>query len=311
MTAKAPLLIVILSSLPICFSQQIGATLPVRISSAVVDGTGINVCPSQSSIGAELNLTKAEVQKVIINTINPTLNQMSTSPGSCNGTGWTRVAFLNMTDTAELCPSTLSMISSPIRGCGRRLATVFTCESIHLTLNSKSYSRVCGQIIAYQRGTTDAFHNAIDWNQTTIDSAYMDGVSLTHGPAGSRQHIWTFVAALYKDSPSFGSQLTCACTNTRYNWPYQVPAFIGSNYFCDTGNPGPDPGFGTYFTDDPLWDGKGCGPFSTCCQFNNPPWFQTALPQTTSDDIELRLCHGEAGQYEENTIINLIEIYVK
>ena len=119
MTANAPLLIVILSSLPICFSQQFGPTLPVRIPSAVVDGTGIDVCPSQSSIDAELNLTKAEVQKAIINTINPSLNQMSTSPGSCNGTGWTRVAFLNMTDTAELCPSTLSRISSPIRGCGR------------------------------------------------------------------------------------------------------------------------------------------------------------------------------------------------
>ena len=117
MTANAPLLIVILSSLPICFSQQIGPTLPVRISSAVVDGTGINVCPSQSSIG--LNLTKAEVQKTIINTIDPTLNQMSTSPGSCNGTGWIRVAFLNMTDTAEFCPSILSMITSPVRGCGR------------------------------------------------------------------------------------------------------------------------------------------------------------------------------------------------
>ena len=66
----------------------------------------------QSSIDAEMNLTKAEVQKAIISNI------LSTSPGSCNGTRWTRVAFLNMTDTAEFCPSTLSMITSPVRGCG-------------------------------------------------------------------------------------------------------------------------------------------------------------------------------------------------
>ena len=87
---------------------------------------------------------------------------------------------------------------------------------------------MCGQIIAYQGGSTDAFHNAINWGQTTIDSAYVDGVSLTHGPAGSRQHIWTFTAALYEESPTFLPRLTCACTNTRYNWPYQVPAFIGT-----------------------------------------------------------------------------------
>ena len=85
----------------------------------------------QSSIDAEMNLTKAEVQKAIISNI------LSTSPGSCNSTGWTRVAFLNMIDTAEFCPSTLSMITSPVRGCGQRLATAFTFESIHITLNSK------------------------------------------------------------------------------------------------------------------------------------------------------------------------------
>ena len=29
-----------------------------------------------------------------------------------------------------------------------------------------------------------------------IDSYYVDGVSLTYGGAGSRQHIWTFAAGI-------------------------------------------------------------------------------------------------------------------
>ena len=86
------------------------------------------------------------------------------------------------------------------------------------------------------------------------------------------------------------AQVTCPCTNNQYSsWPFYIPEFVGKSYFCDTGNRG-DGVATTYYSNDPLWDGKGCGPFSNCCQFNSPPWFQTALPQTTSDDIELHLC---------------------
>ena len=30
-----------------------------------------------------------------------------------------------------------------------------------------------------------------------IDSQYVDGLSLTHGVPGSRQHIWTFASGLF------------------------------------------------------------------------------------------------------------------
>ena len=43
-----------------------------------------------------------------------------------------------------------------------------------------------------------------------------------------------------------------------------------------------------WYTSDPLWDGEGCGGNSTCCEFNNLPWFYKDLPQPTTDDIELR-----------------------
>ena len=60
---------------------------------------------------------------------------------------------------------------------------------------------------------------------------------------------------------------------------------------------------------DPLWDGEGCSSNSMCCQFNDPPWFQTELPQATRDGVELRLCLDTS--IDEDIIINLIEIYVK
>ena len=40
-----------------------------------------------------------------------------------------------------------------------------------------------GRIIAYHRGSPDVFAHYHYYGQTTIDSAYVDGVSLTHGPA--------------------------------------------------------------------------------------------------------------------------------
>ena len=85
----------------------------------------------------------------------------------------------------------------------------------------------------------------------------------------------------------------CPCTNTNFTWPYQIPSFIGNNYFCDTGNPGPGWSPTLFYPNDLLWDGEGCGPASTCCQLNHPPWFCTTLPQPTTDDIKLRICGGQ------------------
>ena len=140
------------------------------------------------------------------------------------------------------------------------------------------------------------------YNLGTIDTAYLSGVSLTHGPAGLRQHIWSFVGAIYEQDPNYLTYLNCPCTNTNISWPHQVPSFINNNYFCDTGNPGPGYSTATYYTDDPLWDGKGCS--STCCEFNTPPWFCKSLPQ------EIRNCDSAFSSFEDR-LITLIDVYIK
>ncbi len=116
----------------------------------------------------------------------------------------------------------------------------------------------------------------------SLEQVYIDGISLTHGAPGSRRHIWTFVAAIFESNSGGSTGFKCPCIDASFSWPHTVPSFIGNNYFCDTGDH--DEGFvyGMYYPDDPLFDGEGCGPDSTCCQFNTPPWFCTALATTTS-----------------------------
>ena len=275
--------------------------LPVHLSSTVTDQEGENACSSHVAAETQLNQTKEEMKQVLNDIVNPLLNQ-------CGSVGWTRVAYINMTDPGSVCPTNWTLYTSPVRGCGQTQTAIYTCDSAFFSVSGQSYSRVCGRIHAYQAGSTDAFLGFLFDGRESIDSAYVDGVSVTHGPAGSRQHIWTFAAALYDDDPHYCVHCSCPCTNTRYNWTYNIPSFIQNNYFCDTGNTGPGHGQGvTYFTDDPLWDGAGCGAESTCCQFNNPPWFYSTLPQATRDDVELRLCFSDDGNH---AVIYQLEIYV-
>ncbi len=208
------------------------------------------------------------------------------------------VAYLNMSDTTQRCPSSWNFTASPVRGCDR---LVSNCDSVTFPSNGQSYSRVCGRVIGYQRGTTDAF------NGGSLEGAYLDGVSITHGAAGSRQHIWSFVAALHDADPSYSSSFVCRCTNINQNWPYQVPSFIGNNYFCDTGNHGSTIPTSTFT--EPIWDGTGCSATSTCCEFNNPPWFCTTLPRPTTNDLEVRNCGGTEAPQHEDVIINLIKLH--
>ena len=289
-----------------CTCQKI----PAVLSQAVIRGKASESCPSAETLGAQRNATKQEIQDLLQNTVNPALynKYRGRPPCSCGGPGeWTRIAFLNMTDLTQQCPTNWRLITSPVRACGRS-TTRATCDSTTFMSNGHSYSRVCGRIIGYQEATTDAFDPSNSANPG-LEGAYIDGLSLTHGAAGSRQHIWSFASALYEADPNYRTTWTCPCTNSNINWPHRIPSFIGNNYFCDTGNPGPGFSYSVVYSDDPLWDGQGCGPTSTCCEFNNPPWFCTTLPRPTNDDIELRICSNQARS-NEDTLVSLIDLHI-
>ena len=213
-----------------------------------------------------------------------------------------------MSDPSQQCPSNWNL--KHVRGCGRPTSEP-GCDFVTFASTSQSYSHVCGKVIAYQHGSPNAFDSSDvamlrNISAPGLEGVYVDGISLTHGAEGSRQHIWTFAAALYEtgESPVYA----CRCSNTGKPWPYEVPEIVGDDYFCDTGNAGPQFDSNSLYM-DPLWDGEGCGPTSTCCEFNNPPWFCTTLPQPTTDDIEMRLCFDqESGN--EDVIVSLVDVYV-
>ncbi len=86
----------------------------------------------------------------------------------------------------------------------------------------------------------------------------------------------------------------------------RAPAYVGDNYFCETGFvDGAPQGFGG----DPLWDGQGCT-VSACCTFNSPPWFSVSLATPTNDNLEVRIC-GDEGTANEDVYIEIVELYVK
>jgi len=267
--------------------------LPLRVSSSVSN----DQCSSLSG-------TISQAQQRVAHT----LDELYPQP-YCKGSGWTRVAYLNMMDSSAACPSNLTIYTSPVRGCGQTSSAWDSCDSVLYPVNVQ-YSNVCGRVLAYQKGSTEAFLDSINYETHTLDTSYVDGVSLTYGPQGSRHHIWTFAAAAYEQNANYTLKINCPCTNTQLNFSHRVPEFIGNNYFCDTGNAGPDRNGSSYYTSDPLWDGQGCGHHSSCCQFNSPPWFQRELSQITSDDIEMRVCFT-LDRADEDVIIYLVELYVR
>ena len=229
----------------------------------------------------------------------------------CNSTGgWTRVAYLNMTDPSQQCPSpwTLQTRSSePRRLCGKS-SNGLGCDSVTYNTFGINYSHVCGRVTGYQYYSTDAFGAS-----QSIEGYYVDGVSLTHGSPGSRQHIWTFAAGLVENNPSRNYDNVCPCAD-RATALSLVPSFVGNDYFCESGNLNPNSvATNTLYSNDPLWDGQGCEAAS-CCELSyppgvTPPWFCKQLPQATTDDIEVRICTDQDSE-SEYTPVELIEIYI-
>ena len=225
-------------------------------------------------------------------------------PYTCGGTGgWRRVVYLDMTDPSTTCPSGWQLTGYSKRTCGRASDGSRTCDSVTFPVSGGEYSRVCGRIKAYQWGATMAFHSYHHGLVTTIDGAYVSGISMTH----SRQHIWTFAAGAAEGSPS--ETWVCPCDASR---TIRVPPFVGNDYFCESGVNGPwdSSRHYTLHSNDTLWDGENCLSSSTCCSLHNPPYFVKQLPTPTTVDIEARICQYYSLQWA-NLAVELVELYVQ
>ena len=226
-----------------------------------------------------------------------------------SGGGWTRLAYLDMTDSTENCPTGLHLYQSGgVRACGRPYSDGANCTSpLKFPTNGISYSEVCGRVTGYQfnspDGVSPAFISLSEHND--INSYYVDGVSITRG--SPRQHVWTFMGGLLESYYTVGN---CPCSNPP-GGSQQIQSFVGSDYYCESGNP-TNYWIHQLYTTDPLWDGQGCvDQEEGCCSDSDLPWFHRDYgTNTTTDYLELRVC-GDQSTYDEDTPISFYEIYVK
>ena len=84
----------------------------------------------------------------------------------CGGEkGWTRVTDIDA--AKDSCPHGWKKITSPVAAC-RAPSDNAGCYSAQFSTHQVPYSRVCGMVIGYQKGTTDGFR-AIYYGTRSID----------------------------------------------------------------------------------------------------------------------------------------------
>ena len=228
----------------------------------------------------------------------------------CGGNkgGWMRLADIN-TNRGDTCPSGWTNYKSYCTG-----GSAAGCYSANFSTNSTSYSKVCGKVLGYQKGTMDGFypsayaHGRVDdhipvTSSRSLDGVYVDGISITTG--NPRKHVWTYAVGASEDFKPY-VQLNCPCAKYSRQDP---PTYVGNHYYCESGNTG----IGEYrklFTNDPLWDGAGCGPENSCCYDAGMPWFFRQFPTAKTGDIEVRICYDEAFS-NEAVVVEQIQLYVQ
>ena len=286
-----------------CFVFFIGVLI------AKVDGRGFTIAPlaistnGSRSCAPQIETHLERVRKNISDGIQNNIITPLQYPFNCGPGQWHRVAYLNMSDPSQLCPFPWREYSaSGLRACGRQYSA--SCSSLSYSSNGLQYGKVCGRVIGYQLGSTDVFDNL----QLDIDSAYVDGVSITHG--NPRTHVWTYAAGEFDYLGSGNELWSCPCLLAGSGFiPQTPPSYVGNNYYCESGNSNVE--YPSLLTDtsDLLWDGLQCE--GQCCSNGkSPPWFSVELPNTTTDDIEVRLCDTDSIDGED-TPIKLLELYVQ
>ena len=277
-------------------------TLPLSYPAIVVPES--EGCPSEAQERQLLSRIDTETD-VLLDRILVLTQSNVTEDFPCSGANWTRVAYLDMTDRTQHCPPAWREFETPTKACGRGTSEVGSCSSVTYSVGGRRYSKVCGRIIGYQFGSTNAFNYYNALRSLTINDNYVDGVIITNG-VGQRNHIWTFAAGLDETD---NSAEVCPCTNPRNPHTISVPTFVGNNYFCEAGTTT----FQThqvFESSDPLWDGMGCGNISSCCSYNSPPWFVRQLSSPSTSNLEVRICASTATRHED-TPIERIDIYIQ
>jgi cell division protein FtsL len=258
---------------------------------------------SNDDTRSEVNLTQLiQIQNNISQTLaqlDDRVNETPLNPQSqpkCGAGLWWRVAYLDMTEPLQQCPSAWREYNtSGVRACGRPVNSTGSCAAVFY-FTKRQYSSVCGRIIGYQVASPDAFEQS----NGNFNGRGLDGVIISHG--AQQDHVWSFVAGYNEEN----HRNRCPCSTGAGT---QTPTTIGDNYFCESGNPNNAFDRGRLYSSDRLWDGEQCE--GRCCEgAQSPPWFSVQLPAPTTDMIEVSICCDQ-GTLDEDTPVEQMEIYVQ
>ena len=116
-----------------------------------------------------------------------------------------------------------------------------------------------------------------------------------------------YATELILGSLNFPTSL-CPCNSIHV--PAQVPPYVGSDYYCKTGANIYAHQY-HFFLNDTLWDGQQCiGEEAPYCTHPKMPWFFKTLNETTTEDIELRVYGDQVETNNEDTSLQVIELFV-
>ena len=224
---------------------------------------------------------------------------------NCDGNGgWMRIGYINMTEPGATCPQGLYNYTYGGKTlCDKSCDLGDGCNATFFSAIGLNYTKVCGQARGYQFATTDGIYPNYNGGSPNIDGAYVDGLSITHG-SNPRQHIWTYaVGNTENDTSTFSCPCNTGATATTLS-------YVGNDYYCESGAKPSNINNYIFYPDDIMWDGQQCDSLeSPCCSNSSIPWFIKTLPQSVTDDIELRMCSSE-GCGNEATPIDILEIYI-
>ena len=219
---------------------------------------------------------------------------------TCGQGVWMRIGFFDMTQPLSECPSPLRMFIEDQKKYCTRVSS--ECTSVYFDSLNQQYTEVCGMVNAYQYGHMDAF----DPSSTSINGVHLEGISITH--KFPRRHLWSYVVGNVAN-PTSRRVYSCPCT--AQGTTSSVPSFIGSDYYCSSGNRGSSQS-STVLHSSPLWRtyGPSCVSGSTCCVNRNQPWFKKELTQPANEDVEMRWC-ASVSPTGEATATTRVELYIR
>ena len=140
--------VILLFSVSFVLLQQFTQAATLDVVAIPTDGD--RVCPVQEK-------RDDVIQNITADILNNLRDGSLIHNNYCGQGLWYQVAYLNMSDPTQQCPSAWREYNSnEIRTCRRPDSSSGSCSGTSYT-TGRQYSNVCGRAIGYQYGSTDGF----------------------------------------------------------------------------------------------------------------------------------------------------------